>query len=458
MTFLPATIFRAYDIRGVVDQELTSQNAKLIAKAVAKVAVESGQTAIIVGKDGRLSSDVLLKAVTEGIQESGVDVLDIGMVPTPVLNFATHILATQSGIMITGSHNPQQYNGLKIIIAGKTISGEAIQRLFHMVQNNDFLSGQGTHESLNIDDEYIRAITANISVHKTLKVVIDCGNGVTGKIAGQLYRRLGCEVTELFCDIDGRFPNHHPDPSQTKNLQHLIQTVKDNRADIGLAFDGDGDRLGVVTNNGEIIWPDRQLMLFAEDILQKTENAVILFDVKCTKHLSEIIVKNHGQPLMWKTGHSFIKAKMLESNALLAGEMSGHIFFRDRWYGFDDALYAGARMLEILSHHSQSISELFTAFPEGINTPELQIPISDDRKFDFMKRLYAVWQIDDGQISTIDGLRVEFEKGWGLIRPSNTTPNLVLRFEADNPASLQAIQEIFRAQLLALDPTLSLPF
>lgn len=455
---LPPTIFRAYDIRGIVDQELNAQNIKVIAKAIATMVASAGQNSIIIGKDGRLSGDTLTRAVTQGVLESGINVIDIGMVPTPVLNFATHILSSQSGIMITGSHNPQQYNGLKIIIAGKTISGEAIQALYHTAQRQEFISGQGQYQSIAIDDNYIEKILNNVTLKRPLKIVIDCGNGVTGKIAGKLYRGLGCDVSELFCDIDGNFPNHHPDPSQTKNLQHLIQAVVNNKADIGLAFDGDGDRLGVVTNLGEIIWPDRQLMLFAQDILKQHKNGVILFDVKCTKHLQEIIEHHQGQPIMWKTGHSFIKAKMLETNALLAGEMSGHIFFRDRWYGFDDALYAGVRLLEILSASDKSISELFSSFPDGVNTPELQIPIGDDRKFHFMEQLLASCQFEGGKISTIDGLRVEFSEGWGLIRPSNTTPNLVLRFEAENEQSLKNIQNIFRHQLLAVDPTLTLPF
>jgi phosphomannomutase / phosphoglucomutase len=455
---LPQNIFRAYDIRGIVTDTLTPNIVYTIAHAIAAEAIARQQTEIIVARDGRLSSPELLQAVIAGFGNSGLHVIDVGAVPTPILYFATHILTTRSGVMVTGSHNPRDYNGLKIMLAGKTLAGEDIQCLYQRSKNRDFIEGVGQVRFEDVIEQYIARICQDVQLVEPLKVVIDCGNGITASVAPQLFKRLGCEVIELFCEVDGQFPHHHPDPSQAENLQDLMTAVTNHQADIGLAFDGDGDRLGVVTNRGEVIWPDRQLMLFAMDILQRSPGATILFDVKCTQLLKNLITEYGGQPVMWKVGHSFIKGKMQEIGALLAGEMSGHIFFQERWYGFDDALYAGARLLEILAKQTRCASELFQLLPDAINTPELQVPVADEEKFDFMQQLTTRAQFADGRVTTIDGLRVDFEYGWGLVRPSNTTPNLVLRFEADSLPNLREIQKLFREQLLAVNSDLNLPF
>lgn len=452
------TIFRAYDIRGIVDQTLTLETVSQIGQAIGSEAQALGQKQIIVARDGRLSGPSLMQALCQGLLMSGCDVIDIGSVPTPVLYFATHRLATTSGVMLTGSHNPPDYNGLKIVLAGKPLAGEAIQQLYQRIIHEKFSHGQGSKSSCDIVDDYLNYISNHIHLAKPLKIAIDCGNGIAGKVAPNLFKKLGCEVIELFCEVDGHFPNHHPDPSQPQNLQDLIQAVLLHKADVGLAFDGDGDRLGVVTNKGEIIWPDRQLMLFAADVLSYHNGAEIIFDVKCTRHLSDIIAQHGGKPLMWKTGHSFIKEKLRESKAPLAGEMSGHVFFKDRWFGFDDGLYAGVRLLEILAKDVRDSSEIFKAFPDGINTPELKLPIAEERKFVFMAEFIEFAQFPGAKVNTIDGIRVDFNQGWGLMRPSNTTPYLILRFEADNEIELKRIQTLFRQQLLAIDTNLKLPF
>ncbi|MBA2654510.1 MAG: phosphomannomutase/phosphoglucomutase [Gammaproteobacteria bacterium] len=455
---LPEVIFRAYDIRGVVNETLTADVVFTIAKSIAAEAREQGQNSIVVGRDGRLTSPLFGQAVIAGLLESGIDVIDIGRVPTPLLYFATHFLLSTSGIMVTGSHNPANYNGLKVVIAGKTLADEGIKKLYHRALQDDFAIGQGQLTNVNINQAYISRIVSDVHLSKPLKIVIDAGNGITGKIAPDLFRQMGCQVSELFCEIDGDFPNHHPDPSQEKNLVDLINKVKEEQADIGLAFDGDGDRLGVITNKGEIIWPDRQMMCFAIEILERCKGATILFDVKCSKFLSQVISEKAGIPLMWKTGHSYIKNKMKEVEGALGGEMSGHIFFKDRWYGFDDALYSGARLLEIISQAPEDVATFFAALPNSVNTPELQIPISENEKFSFMEKLAKVALFPDATINSIDGLRVDFSYGFGLIRPSNTTPNLVLRFEADSEKNLKVIQNAFKDYLLAVNPALVIPF
>lgn len=457
-TAVSAEIFRAYDIRGVVDESLTPEVIYTIGLALGSEAQARGEQKIIVARDGRLSGPTLIQALTQGLRDSGCDVTDIGAVATPVLYFATHVLPSRSGVMLTGSHNPVNYNGLKMVLGGETLAEESIQALYQRIQQQNFSHGKGTLQTYDIVPEYIARIVQDIKLTRPLKVVADCGNGIAGNIVPQLLRALGCEVIELFCDVDGHFPNHHPDPSVPHNLEDLIAAVKQQQADIGLAFDGDGDRLGVVTNQGEIIWPDRQLMLYAIDILQRNPGATIIYDVKSTRHLDKLIKQHHGHPLMWKTGHSLVKAKLQETGALLAGEMSGHIFFKERWYGFDDALYTATRLLEILAKQTSDASTLFATLPDSINTPELKLPIADDRKFAFMETLSTQAKFDEENISTIDGLRVHFHDGWGLIRPSNTTPCLVLRFEADTLAGLTRIQEVFRTQLLAIDGSLALPF
>ncbi len=456
----PASIFRAYDIRGVVDETLTEKVVYNIGRALGSEALNRGDDTVVVGRDGRLSSPALSQALIKGLTESGRNVIDIGMVPTPVLYFATHFFDTNSGIMITGSHNPPNYNGIKMVLGGVTLANEAIQSLRERILTNDYTSGSGTTKETEIGSEYIRRITDDIPValSNSFKVVVDAGNGVAGALGPQLIRALGHDVIELYCEIDGTFPNHHPDPSQPENLVELIDRVKSEGADLGLAFDGDGDRLGVVDRDGNVIWPDRQMMLFARDVVGRNPGGEIIFDVKCSNHLRRVIEEAGGKATMWKTGHSLIKAKMKESGALLAGEMSGHVFFKERWYGFDDGLYTAARLLEILSNADEEPHEILAALPGGVSTPELRLNMHEDKHAAFMATLNEIADFGDGEVGTIDGIRVDFADGWGLIRPSNTTPCLVMRFEADNEAALKRIQEQFRTQLLNLDRELMLPY
>lgn len=457
-SYIPTDIFRAYDIRGVIDQSLTPDLAYALGLAIGSAAQDQQQQQVIVARDGRLSGPSLSAGLVAGLCASGCDVIDIGMVPTPLLYFAAATLKTQSGVMLTGSHNPPDYNGFKMVIAGTTLSETAIQDLYQRIIQKNFRSGSGTVKTYDITPDYLRRIIDDVILIRPLKVVVDCGNGVAGVVAPKLLRRLGCEVIELYCDIDGNFPNHHPDPSQPKNLAKLIESVQTEQADVGLAFDGDGDRLGVVDNQGNIIWPDRQLMLYAIDVLSRNPGAEIIYDVKCSRHLTNLVKQHHGIPCMWKTGHSLIKAKLKETNAPLAGEMSGHIFFKERWYGFDDGIYTAARLLEILAATEKDTATVFAKIPNSISTPELQIAIADTDKFNFVKNLADNSQFIDATITTIDGIRADFADGWGLVRASNTTPCLVLRFEADNVQALNRIQEQFRQQLLALNHQLILPF
>ena len=456
---IDASIFRAYDIRGVVDESLTEETVENIGWALGSEALDRNENTIIIGRDGRLSGERLSNALCKGILKSGCDVIDIGAVPTPTLYFATHLLPSQSGVMLTGSHNPPEYNGIKMVLGGETLSNEAIQKLYLRIVNNDLHTGSGELSQRSVCDEYIDDICQRIHLEKKIKVVIDCGNGIGGLIAPKLFQQLGCDVEQLFCEVDGNFPNHHPDPSQPENLKQLIEAVKKHNADLGISFDGDADRLGLVTNTGNIIWPDRQLMLFAIDVLSRNPGAEIIYDVKCTKHLKDVISEHGGVPCMCKTGHSFVKAELKSrKDALLGGEMSGHMFFKERWYGFDDALYAGARLLEIVSQKNETVDEIFNALPNSVNTPELKLNISDAEKFIFMDKLKESAVFPEGEVTTIDGIRVDFPDGFGLIRPSNTTPCLVLRFEADDEAGLQRIQNQFREQLLKIDASLELPF
>jgi phosphomannomutase/phosphoglucomutase len=453
-----ASIFRAYDIRGVVDQTLTVSTVYQIGRAVGSETLQRGRNTVVVGRDGRLSGPALSRALIEGILSTGCHVRDIGCVPTPVLYFATHYLDTQSGVIVTGSHNPPDYNGLKIVIDGETLSGASIQGLRERIETQNFISGQGALDVINILPDYVERIRGDISLARPMRVVVDCGNGVAGGVVPELLLALGCEVTELFCEVDGNFPNHHPDPSKVDNLRDLIATVKSGHADVGLAFDGDGDRLGVVAPDGSIIWPDRVLMLFAMDILDRNPGGQIIYDVKCTRFLDSVIREHGGDPLMWKTGHSFIKAKIKESGALLAGEMSGHIFINERWYGFDDGIYAAARLLEILARDERSSQEIFNALPNSLNTPELNVAMREGEPPVFIHKLLENAHFEDATVSTIDGLRADFADGWGLVRASNTTPVLVLRFEADNDAALQRIMGEFRRVMLQVDSGLKLPF
>jgi phosphomannomutase/phosphoglucomutase len=456
---IPQSIFRAYDIRGIVDETLNDELVELLGKAIASEALSQGQKAICVGYDGRLSSVGYCQALTKGIVSTGIDAIIVGQVPTPVLYFATHHFDTGSGVMITGSHNPKNYNGFKMMIDGATLSGDEIQKLYNRLLLQDFAVGEGSASEQVVAQDYIDTILNDIAVASPLKVVLDAGNGVAGGIAPELIEELGCEVIPLHCDVDGNFPNHHPDPGKPENLQDLIAAVREHEADIGLAFDGDGDRLGVVTNTGKIIWPDRLLMLFAKDVVSRNPGADIIFDVKCSRRLNGLISSYGGRPIMWKTGHSLIKAKMKETGALLAGEMSGHIFFKERWFGFDDGLYSAARLLEVLGIEDRSSDDVFADFPEDVSTPEINITVTDESKFELIDKLCALKeQFAGGNVSTIDGLRVDYPNGWGLCRASNTTPVLVLRFEADTDAALEEIKNKFIVQLKAVDASLDCNF
>ena len=458
MTSIPAEIFRAYDIRGIVDRTLTPQIVRAIGKALGTLALEAGGTAVAIGRDGRLSGPSLSAALAEGIAASGANVIDVGMVPTPVTYFAAHHLGCGSAVMLTGSHNPPEYNGIKMVIAGTTLSGDTIQDLHKRIASGRVVSGAGTIERRDVSEAYLARIVGDVKLARSMKIALDCGNGVTGKLAPELFRRLGCEVTGLFCEIDGRFPNHHPDPSQPKNLADLIAALKNSDAELGLAFDGDGDRLGVVTRDGKIIYPDRQLMLFARDVLTRNPGATIIYDVKCTRRLEPWIREHGGVPLIWKTGHSFVKAKLKETGAPLAGEMSGHTFFKERWYGFDDALYVGARLLEIVSREKDP-SALLNALPDSPSTPELNWKLTEGEPHALIAKLQAGAPFPNAErILTIDGVRAEFKDGFGLARASNTTPVIVLRFEADTEEALARIQGEFRDALRLLKPGAALPF
>ena len=454
------TIFRSNDIRGIVGKSLTPEAIYQIGRALGSEAAARGQQTIVTARDGRNSSQEIRDALIEGLRDSGRDVLDIGLTPTPVLYFATHYLDSHSGVMITGSHNPPEYNGLKIVLDGETLSGEAIQAIRERIENNDFTSGEGSMQSAEIIPDYIRRISEEIPVTlgNALKVVVDCGNSVPGIAAPHILRAIGHDVIELYCEVDGNFPNHHPDPSQPENLADLIRTVEEEDADIGLAFDGDGDRLGVVDNAGNIIWPDRQMILFARDVLSRNPGAKIIYDVKCSRLLADDIRANGGEPIMSKSGHSLVKTKMQETGALLAGEMSGHIFFKERWYGFDDALYSAARLLEIIVNSGMSATEVFDGLPGGVATPELKLEMPESEHAAFMQQVLEAANFGDAEVSTLDGLRVDFSDSWGLVRPSNTTPCLVLRFEGDDQAALDNVQQLFRDLLLGIDGDLKLPF
>ena len=463
---LPAGIFRAYDIRGIVGDTLTPEIVRWIGRAIGAEAHHRGVRTLVVGRDGRHSSREMGAALVSGLRESGRDVVDVGRAPTPVLYFAAEHLDTGSGVMVTGSHNPPEYNGLKIVLAGQSLHSEAIQDLRRRMEEDDLDAGQGVRgqgglRSREVIEDYLRRIREEIpavSGPKARKIVIDCGNGVAGDVAPRLFRALGHEVVELYCDVDGDFPNHHPDPSVPANLRDMIASVRENEADLGLAFDGDGDRLGVVDGDGTIIWPDRQMMLFAGDVLANRPGAEIIFDVKCSGLLAEHIEKLGGRPVMWKTGHSLIKTRLRQGRAPLAGEMSGHIFFADRWYGFDDALYAAARLVEILTGLGEPSSRVFAQLPVAKSTPELRLAVGEGGQSRLVEALLAGDHFADAKRTTIDGLRVDFADGWGLARASNTEPSLVLRFEGVNDDALERIEEEFRRALLAIDPSLKLPF
>lgn len=458
MKTLPPEIFKAYDVRGIVGRTLTVPIVEAIGQAIGTESLEKRCNTVAIGRDGRLSGPELASALARGLQASGANVIDVGQVATPMLYFAVHHLETHSGVSVTGSHNPPDYNGLKMMVAGETLWGDSIQDLRRRIERDDISQGSGSYRAQSIREEYLNRITGDVKLARRMSVVVDCGNGVAGATAPELYRRLGCDVTELFCEVDGKFPNHHPDPSQPKNLVDVKNALAAGKGEIGFAFDGDGDRLGVVTKSGKIIYPDRLLMLFAADVLKRNPGAQIIFDVKSTRNLFSWVRQHGGEPLLWKTGHSFIKQKLKETGAALAGEMSGHIFFRERWYGFDDALYAGARLLEILSRERDP-GAVLENLPDAVSTPELHVQLTEGENFTLIEKLRQTARFEGAKdIITIDGLRVEYADGFGLARPSNTTPVVVLRFEADDETALRRIQEDFRRVLQAVKPGISLPF
>ena len=459
LPLLPEEIFKAYDIRGIVGTTLTVENILFIGHAIGSEAKARGLDSIVFARDGRLSGPELGKSLVTGLMTSGLKVIDIGMLPTPTLYYAAAELTNGTGVMLTGSHNPPNYNGIKMVLGGETLSGDIIQSLRQRILNNDLTLGEGSYAGEKVLDKYIERITSDITLKRKMKIVIDCGNGVAGAVAPQLFTQLGCDVTPLFCEVDGSFPNHHPDPSQPENLADLIAEVKKKNADIGIAFDGDGDRIGVVSGDGKIIWPDRLMMLFAKDVLSRNPGANIIYDIKCSNNLRTVIEEEGGQPLMWKTGHSLIKAKMKETGALLAGEMSGHIFFKERWYGFDDALYSAARLLEIMSAQLRQPRVVFSSLPDSVNTPELKINMQEGEHFKFMEKLTAqATSFSDAEVTLIDGIRVDYSNGWGLVRASNTTPCLVLRFEGHNKKAMADVQAKFREVLTGIQPDIKLPF
>ncbi|WP_413658144.1 phosphomannomutase/phosphoglucomutase [Paraburkholderia phenoliruptrix] len=460
------SIFKAYDIRGVIGKTLDADAARSIGRAFGSEVRAQGGDAVVVARDGRLSGPELIQALSDGLRAAGVDVVNVGMVPTPVGYFAASVpLQLEGGerrvdscIVVTGSHNPPDYNGFKMVLRGSAIYGEQIQALHQRIVDENFSEGSGTYVEYDIADDYLQRIASDVKLARPIKIVVDTGNGVAGGLAPQLFRKLGCELVELFTEIDGNFPNHHPDPAHPENLQDVIRALKETDAEIGFAFDGDGDRLGVVTKDGQIIYPDRQLMLFAEEVLSRNKGAQIIYDVKCTRNLAKWVKEKGGEPLMWKTGHSLVKAKLRETGAPLAGEMSGHVFFKDRWYGFDDGLYTGARLLEILTR-VEDPSKLLNSLPNSHSTPELQLKLEEGENFELIARLQKNAQFTGADdVVTIDGLRVEYPDGFGLARSSNTTPVVVMRFEADNDAALKRIQEDFRRVILAEKADAKLPF
>ncbi|KQV90985.1 phosphoglucomutase [Massilia sp. Root351] len=460
MVSLSKSIFKAYDIRGIIGTTLDAGVAKQIGHAFGLAAAAKGERSVVIGRDGRLSGPELAAALAQGLQSAGVDVIDLGVVATPMVYFGTNVLSAKSGIMVTGSHNPPDYNGFKMVLAGEAIHGEAITGLYDSIlANADKVAAEpGAYSTHDIRAEYLARIIGDVKIARPIKIAVDCGNGVAGAFAGDLYRGMGCDVVELFCEVDGTFPNHHPDPAHPENLQDLIRALQQTDAEIGLAFDGDGDRLGIVTKDGQIIYPDRQMMLFAQDVLTRHPGEQILYDVKCTRHLAPFIEKSGGVPLMYKTGHSLVKAKLKETGAPLGGEMSGHIFFKDRWYGFDDGLYSGARMLEILTREADP-SALLNSLPQSDSTPELHLHLKEGENFIVMDKLRSDAKFPGNErIITIDGLRVEYADGFGLARSSNTTPVIVMRFEAETPEALARIQGEFKRVILAAKPDAELPF
>ncbi|MFT6437158.1 MAG: phosphomannomutase/phosphoglucomutase [Candidatus Azotimanducaceae bacterium] len=449
-----ATIFRAYDIRGIVNQTLTPDVIRKIGQAIGSEARDLGEQTLIVGADGRISSPAVLEKLIEGILSTGTDVHSIGAVPTPLVYFATNTMETQSGVVVTGSHNPPDYNGFKIVLEGHTLVAEDIQNLYKRVVNENFHVGEGQFYESDIREDYIDAIADDVVVAQPLKVVVDCGNGIAGDIAPDLISALGCDVLPLYCDVDGNFPNHHPDPTIPANLADLILTVKSEGADLGIALDGDGDRIVAVTSEGNIVWPDRLLMLFAKDVVSRNPGSDVVYDVKCTRHLNSVISSFGGRPILCRSGHSYVKQKIQQTDAVLGGELSGHICFSERWYGFDDGLYSAARLLEIVGAQTESLQELLNEFPISVSTPEIQLFVSETEKFEIVEQFNQLANFEGGTATTIDGVRIDFADGWGLVRASNTNPCLTLRFEADDQKSLERIKNLFKEKLHIIDDTL----
>ena len=450
------SIFREYDIRGIVPDQINEASIKAIASAIANKCHDEKVHELALGRDGRLSGNKILKSLSQELQFLGINIVNIGVVTSPLLYFAAKKLNSKSGVMITGSHNPKNYNGFKIVINDSPVSGIEMLGLISSEVNHSFAPGSETIKE-NLEDEYIEEVISQASKQtQKIKVVVDCGNGSAGKIAPKLMRALGYEVVELYCEIDGNFPNHHPDPGKVENLQDLIKRVKDEGADIGIAFDGDGDRLGVISNLGEIIYPDQLMMIFSRAVLKTSKGREIIFDVKCSNLLARIISEAGGMPVMSPTGHFHIKNALKKTNAPLAGEMSGHIFFNDQWYGFDDGHYSAFRLIEIIKSSESSLGSLFQNLPKAYSTPELNLDVNEDKKFQIVEDFVLKSDFEDGEKITIDGLRVNFDDGWGLLRASNTTPKLVLRFEADSSKRLNEIQNIFLNQLKRIDESINI--
>ncbi|MGD2006424.1 MAG: hypothetical protein PVJ90_04230, partial [Pseudomonadales bacterium] len=453
-----ARMFRAYDIRGVVTAGFNTDLAYAVGKALASEAAAQGQSKVITGGDGRLSTPALKQALNQGIQSAGLDVIDIGIVPTPLVYYACSVSETQTGIMVTGSHNPKDYNGFKMMIAGDTLAGDEIQDLLRRIEAKDWINGNGGLETRDYVPAYMDEVAERIQLKQKPSIVIDCGNGVAGMMAQHFFERLGCKVDALYTEVDGNFPNHHPDPSKPANVAELQARVKSLNADIGFAFDGDGDRVGVITAAGENVFADRLMMLLGMDVASRNPGEPILYDVKCSRHLGELIRDAGGQPLMWKTGHSLVKRKMKEVNAPLGGEMSGHVFFKENWHGFDDALYTAARVLELTDRKQHSMDEMLASLPGDVSTPEINLSVTDEGKFKIIEKLANLGWFEGGDLSTVDGVRVDYPDGFGLVRASNTTPVLVLRFEAENETALDRIRDQFKTQLTLVEPDLSLDF
>jgi phosphomannomutase/phosphoglucomutase len=457
-SIIPPEIFRAYDIRGIYNAQLTEQGVFLIGQSIGSEAQHQGIQTLLVGRDGRLSSPSLVKQLISGIRASGCNTIDLGITPTPLVYFATHTTEHSSGVMLTASHNPAAYNGIKIVFKQSCLADNQIQQIKKRIENRDFLTGSGDYQLLDITENYISNVGKRIHLARMLKVVIDCGNGVTSVMAQRLFESLGCEVVPIFCDLDGNFPNHDPDPTQPENLATLQSLVLSNKADIGLAVDGDGDRLGVVNEKGEVVDTDLLLAALIKSIVPKHPGEVVVYDVKCSSRLDPLIREYGGVPVMHRSGHSFMKQKMLETGAPLGGEFSAHVFIKDRWYGFDDGLHTAARLLEILSQSNASAACLFANLGERYTTSELKIEVEESDKFALAEKIGQQARFPDGALTRIDGIRVDFPDGWGLVRASNTSPALLLRFEADSPESLKLIQSKFKQLLLQVDRTLPINF